>query len=44
MSNAWCFAVPMQSIFQDAKKNYKEGTGKDVNLVVDEQEFLPSEG
>ena len=34
----------MQAVLQDARKAYKDGTHKDVALVVDEQEFLPSEG
>lgn len=26
------------------RKSYKEGTGKDVALTVDEQDYLPVEG
>jgi hypothetical protein len=36
--------MALQSILQDARKAYKDGTKKDVTLIVDEQEFLPLEG
>ena len=38
------YMLYMQAVLQEARKAYKDGTHKDVVLVVDEQEFLPSEG
>ena len=39
----WHFSS-VQSVLQDAKKAYKEGTGKEVLLAVDEEDYLPAEG
>ena len=36
--------VLFQSVLQEVKKAYKEGTQKDVLLAVDEEDFLPAEG
>ena len=37
-------AFLIQSVLLEVKKNYKDGTKKEVLLAVDEQEFLPAEG
>ena len=34
----------VQSVLQEAKKDYYKGTKKDVAIVVDEQDFLPPDG